>query len=461
MKIIILGGGPCGLGAAWRLAEIGHTDWQLFEKNDYLGGLSTTFRDDHDFLWDLGGHVLFSHYEYFDNVMDSVLGKNEGWMFHKREAWIYMQNSFIPYPLQYNIHRLPKDIFFECLVGIIEAQKNGNHQIKNFGDWIEASFGVGVSKWFMRPYNYKVWGVPPEIMGYEWVGDRVATVDYKKVIKNWLYEKDNKTWGPNATFRFPLHGGTGAIWKAMGEKFSSEKVHLKTEASFVDPDKKKIFFSNGQRLSYDILLSTIPLNHLVQKMNRMNFFCNNDADDALDLNYSSTHLVGLAIEGAIPEHLKTKCWIYFPENDCPFYRVTVFSNYSPNNVPDSKKYWSVMCEVSETELKPVDKQKIVGQVIKGALDKHLLAENSRIHHTWYYLIKQSYPIPSKGRDSVLIPVLENLSSRDIYSRGRFGGWRYEVGNMDHSFMQGVECMDHILNTKREITLWEPMTVNNK
>jgi hypothetical protein len=34
--------------------------------------------------------------------------------------------------------------------------------------------------------------------------------------------------------------------------------------------------------------------------------------------------------------MKGSCWLYFPEDDCPFYRVTVFSNYSPNNCPQKQ-----------------------------------------------------------------------------------------------------------------------------
>jgi hypothetical protein len=37
-----------------------------------------------------------------------------------------------------------------------------------------------------------------------------------------------------------------------------------------------------------------------------------------------------------------------------------------------------------------------------------------------------------------------LESHDVYSRGRFGAWRYEVGNMDHSVAQGVEWVNRIL-----------------
>ena len=56
-KIIIIGAGPTGLGAAYRLNELGHQNWVLLEKNDYVGGLSASFVDDAGFTWDVGGHV--------------------------------------------------------------------------------------------------------------------------------------------------------------------------------------------------------------------------------------------------------------------------------------------------------------------------------------------------------------------------------------------------------------------
>ena len=50
--------------------------------------------------------------------------------------------------------------------------------------------------------------------------------------------------------------------------------------------------------------------------------------------------------------------MYFPEDNCPFYRATVFSNYSPNVVAKPGQQWSLMLEVSESPDKPVDLQRI-------------------------------------------------------------------------------------------------------
>ena len=71
-RVVIVGAGPTGLGAANRLHELGHSSWDLFEAIDRPGGLARSFVDDAGFTWDIGGHVQFSHYPYFDRMMDRL-----------------------------------------------------------------------------------------------------------------------------------------------------------------------------------------------------------------------------------------------------------------------------------------------------------------------------------------------------------------------------------------------------
>jgi hypothetical protein len=143
--------------------------------------------------------------------------------------------------------------------------------------------------------------------------------------------------------------------------------------------------------------------------------------------------------------------MYFPESNCPFYRVTVFSNYSPNNVPDSRRYWSLITETSESPCKPVRQTDLVKDAIQGCLNTGLIAAKNDIVSVWKRKAGYGYPIPSPGRDAALARLLPAIESAGIQSRGRFGAWKYEVGNQDHSVMQGVEWADRIVNGKRETT----------
>src|SRR3989338_6416008 len=111
-SIVIIGAGPAGLGAAWRLTELGYNNFVIYERNPYVGGLATSFIDDAGFTWDIGGHVLHSHYEYFDRMFETVMQGE--YLTHQRESWVWMRDRFIPYPLQNNIHRLPADVLKEC-----------------------------------------------------------------------------------------------------------------------------------------------------------------------------------------------------------------------------------------------------------------------------------------------------------------------------------------------------------
>ena len=178
--------------------------------------------------------------------------------------------------------------------------------------------------------------------------------------------------------------------------------------------------------------------------------------------------------------------LYFPEDDCPFYRATIFSNYSPNNQPtkdvklptlqlangtkapkrtsSSAKpgpYWSIMLEVSESSMKPVNHETLLAESIQGLVNTEMLKPQDEIVSTYHRRFDHGYPTPALERDDALKELLPKLQDKEIWSRGRFGSWKYEVGNQDHSFMLGVEASDHIVNGAAELTLNYPDFVNGR
>jgi hypothetical protein len=162
-------------------------------------------------------------------------------------------------------------------------------------------------------------------------------------------------------------------------------------------------------------------------------------------------MVGIGIKQPCPS---TKSWMYFPENNCPFYRATYLSNYSKYMTPDADTHYSLLCETSYSDHKPVDGNKIVDETVQGLINAGMLKDSDRkdIIDTWVYHADYSYPTPSIERDGILSQAIPFLESHGIYSRGRFGMWKYEVSNTDHTLMQGVELANRLMLDEAETTI---------
>jgi protoporphyrinogen oxidase len=447
-KIVILGAGPTGLGAAYRLKDLGYENFQVYERSPYIGGLASSFTDSAGFTWDIGGHVMFSHYKYYDDVFDKLMGKD--YQLNMRECWVRMFGNWVPYPFQNNIRYLPKEITCECLTGLIEAQTQRDHKAaRNFKEFMEAVFGDGIVKHFMKPYNFKVWAHPAELMNKEWIGERVAVLDINRAIKNVVMGTDDFGWGPNNQFKFPLFGGTGEFYRRFAAPLEGH-VNLNKAVDFINLLKKEVRFKDGQIVKYDHLISAMPLDKLCNDV--LNGEVPREIKKATGgLRHSGGYMVGVGIKQPCPS---TKSWMYFPESNCPFYRVTYLSNYSPFMTPDKERYYSLLTETSYSEFKHVDGKTIVDDTITGLVSSGLITDADRkdIVDTWVYHADYSYPTPSVERDTILAQAIPFLEKHGIYSRGRFGMWKYEVSNTDHTLMQGVELVNRLLLGEPEVTI---------
>jgi protoporphyrinogen oxidase len=444
-RIVIIGAGPTGLGAAYRLQELGYTDWAVYEQNSHVGGLAASTTDSAGFTYDIGGHVMFSHYAYFDSLVDRLLGDDYTDLI--RESWIHMAGTWIPYPLQNNIRHLPNDMLLACLNGLVDCQSEDPTRTQNFGDWVDSVFGRGIADYFMRPYNFKVWAHPLEMMSKGWIAERVSVIDLKRVLANVIHQRDDAGWGPNSTFKYPLYGGTGGLYTRL-EPYIADHLRLGRKLVQINLADKTLRFADGGQDRYDELISAVPIPQLLAMIVPRNEGLIRAANQL-----HSSH--GLVVGVGVSRPADTKrCWTYFPEDSSPFYRMTYLSNYSPNMAPPG--HMLLLTETSYSDYKPVAKSSIVDQVVDGLIAGGVLDDSDRdlIVTTHTTDVEYFYPVPTLGRDSALNEIQAFLLDHEINSRGRFGAWRYEISNMDHSVMQGVEVVDRLLLGKPEET-WQP------
>lgn len=449
-RILILGAGPTGLGAAWRCQELEVPDWKVLEAQPVPGGLARSVVDSHGFTWDLGGHVQFSHYPYYDRVLDEALGA-QGWLWHERRAFVHLEDHEVPYPLQHNLHRLPPSIRSLAISGLLAALERPAEAPAplDFREWLRGTFGEPLCRIFFWPYNRKVWSHPLEDMSVSWVRERVALPDRDELERQLVCSEDFVSWGPNRKFRFPREGGTGAIWRAVCALLPPERFHFGVRVVELDLSRRLVRTQTGEIFRYDTLLTTMALSSTLSLAHGASSLLQ---EAARALRANAVHFVGLGFRGGFPERFRGWGWVYFPEPQVPPYRVTVFSNYSPAHVPDPG-CWSLLCEIASVPGVLPDLRQLAHRTLEALRQEGFIPTEAVLVSVWTHSEPYGYPIPTLGRDRALEILLPGLARHRVFSRGRFGAWRYEVSNQDHSFMQGVECVDHLCGIGEEKTLF--------
>jgi len=437
-RILIVGAGPCGLGCARTLDALGHRDWMILEAGTEVGGLAGSVVDPAGFTWDHGGHVVFSHYGEFDRLLEETLGEDVER--HERVSYVRFGDGWVPYPFQNNLHRLPPEVALECVMGLIDAK--GSPTDDDFASWVRARFGEGIARHFLEPYNRKVWVADLADLSSNWMAERVPEIDVTRALNSIIRQQDDVAWGPNSRFSFPARGGTGEIYRRAGGGLL-DRIRLRAEVVAVDAVAKQVVLGDGERVDYGALVTTMPLDLLVARLV--------DAPDevrtaAKDLVHTSVTIVGLGYEAPLDARLS---WAYFPQHDVPFYRATNFGGYAAANVPggDTGRYSSWMTEIAHRP--GTDPPDDLEHKVDAALrDSGLVPGDAPIASVYRRLLPYAYPVPTRGRDDALAVIQPWLGAQGIRSRGRFGAWRYELGNMDHAVKMGVDVA-------REVLLGEP------
>jgi UDP-galactopyranose mutase len=497
---VVIGAGPTGLSAAYHLGERS----LLIEQNATVGGWCRSIEEG-GFTFDYAGHIMFSKDEYVLDLYKMLLGDNVHWQ--DREAWIFSKGVYTRYPFQGALYGLPPEVIRECIVGAIEARfgpldagepkarvpatpvrakglngaaatnghSNGgngkpdeltdccadgsvegglalcempdhNHEYRgeprNFEEFIYRVWGKGIAKHFAVPYNRKLWAVPLNEMETSWLGGRVPLPDLQEVIDGAL-QPAPKPMGPNARFGYPLRGGFQALMNGFLPHLRGE-MRLGTRVRAVSALRHEVTLDDGSVVSYDHLVSTMPLPKLVTMLRGE--APRRVLEAAQGLRHVSVRCVNLGIGR---EHLTDKHWIYYPE-DTVFHRNFVQGNASPECNPPGG--FGLTCEITYSPHKPlpVDGDALIQRCIEdcrrvgifGAHDPVLVANQVDMPY--------AYVVYDHARKRNVDTIREWLLQHDIILAGRYSEWEYY--NSDHAFIAGKRAAETVAEREAERTL---------
>ncbi len=157
-KVIIIGAGPAGLTAAYKLCEAGVRSVVL-EKDSIVGGLARTinFKGYH---FDIGGHRFFTKVNPIEHFWHEILG--DDFIKRKRLSRIYHNKKFFNYPYRISNALLNLGLWNSLLVAIsyFKSQLFPQKPEKTFEQWVSNRFGNRLYAMFFKTYTEKVWGIP-------------------------------------------------------------------------------------------------------------------------------------------------------------------------------------------------------------------------------------------------------------------------------------------------------------
>jgi protoporphyrinogen oxidase len=420
--IVILGAGLSGLSAAFHLKG---KKYLIFEKEAEVGGLCRSVTHD-GFTFDYTGHLLHLSHSYTKKLFDELLP--DRLIRHHRRAVIYFKGSYIPFPFQANLWALPKELTRECLIEFIQASCGKVQKGKDFLSWIYQTFGAGIAKHFMIPYNEKLWRIPLDEVSLEWVQRFIPCPNLEEVIDGAL-GVNLKGFGYNQEFLYPLEGGIQILPRAFLAKV--QDVQLGKEVASIDIEKKMVRFQDGSETTYHALLSSLPFDELLERIKP----CPEEIKNLHKaLRYVSVININLGVdrEGISDQH-----WVYFPEPSYPFYRVGFVSNLSPHMAPHGTSALSV--EISCLPSTPPSLEKVREQTLAALVSTGILRAEDEILVEKMIFIKHAYVIYDRFRGEHLPRIIQFLRTNHIYPLGRYGRWEYAT--MEDAILQGQEAAE--------------------
>ncbi|WP_245521976.1 protoporphyrinogen/coproporphyrinogen oxidase [Pyrobaculum neutrophilum] len=357
-----------------------------------------------------------------------------------RRAFVYFRGRFVPYPFENGLWVLEPGDRAEALVSFMETWmgRSGEWRPSNLREWVYGFFGRWLADNYLAPYNEKIWKRPLEEIDVDWVyiPGRLPVPDWRDVARS-AAGVETVGYREQSVFYYPASGGIQALYDGALKRAlaSGSEVAWGVEVR----ELRRVggrWVVNG-RYEAEVVVATIPLPRLVEAVASPT--PPEEVYRAVGrLDWNAVAVVGVALEGPAPD----QHWVYVPDRGVVFHRYAWISNYSPANAPPGRS--AVIAEVTIPKGRPVDLEKIKGEVLEG-FERLGILEGRRVLFTEAWLHPFGYPVYTRGHREAREVVQRWLEEVGIFTAGRWGAWHY--WNMDKVYTNAKQTAEKIEKIK--------------
>lgn len=454
--IAILGAGPAGLGAAWRLRKEGKADVTVLEQKDVVGGNAGSF-ELAGLHVDYGSHRL--HPATDARIMEDLRGLLGGDLLDRpRHGRIRLQNRWIHFPLkpQDLVLRLP--LSFGAGVAFDAAKKfvpksNGNGR-ETFTSVLEKGLGATICRDFYFPYAVKIWGLPPEELSATQAHRRVSAGSLGKMAKKVLSIVPGFKTPGAGRFYYPKKG-FGQISQAIADEARKLGAEIRLESSVKKielGEKQKVTFENNgnlETIEADFVWSTIPLTVLAKAVAPSAPL--EVVEASQNISYRAMVLIYLVLNQ--PQWTEFDAH-YFPEADIALTRLSEPKNYSASDEPKNRTILcgELPCMVDDEIWKSSDTD--LAELVRKALSHCGLPIESEILEVKTKRLPFAYPIYREGYEKYFELQDEWASGlENVLTFGRQGLFAHD--NTHHALAMAYGAVDCLSEAgKFDKTRWQ-------
>lgn len=427
--VVILGAGLTGLSTACHLP----VPSVVLEREGEVGGLARTHTEG-GFTFDCTGHLLHLRDPRVQSLVDAILP--DAFSRHERRALIYSKGVYTPYPFQANLHGLPPEVVQECVNGFVEAlmrrAAEGEPDLSrlNFRDWAGRTFGSGIARHFLVPYNTKLWRTDLDEIECGWVSWSIPRPTLKEILDG-AFGATVRGMGYNPAFLYPRRGGISVLPEALARR--GAEVRLGETVTAVDAGSRAVHLAGGRTVQYETLVSTLPLDRLLRITRGLP-----EGLPEIGGRLRAVRVLNISL-GVDREAISGAHWIYFPEPEYSFYRVGFPANLSAALAPRGCS--SLYVERSLLRDEPFDEDKVVSAAVEDLRRAGILWRRDRVIYRRVQVLDPAYVIYDRFRARNLPRVHETLNAAGIHSAGRFGSWEYS--SMEGAIRTGMDLAERL------------------
>ena len=452
--VIVMGGGPAGLTAAYELCRSG-VPGIVLERAPMVGGLAKTV-DYKGYRFDLGGHRFFTRIDRVQSMWEDLLGSD--FLVCPRLSRILYRGRFFYYPLR------PLNVFlglglWSCigfLASYLRAQVWRAEPERTFEDWVSNRFGRKLYRVFFKTYTEKVLGVPCTDIAADWAAQRIQGLSLPVAMKDSLFESKSKTTVNTLIDRFHYPRlGPGMLWQRVAERIaraggavrcghSVRRIHWTgngiTAVDVATADGRE------ERLCGSHFLSSIAMRDLIRALSPP--APPEVRTAAENLGYRDLILVALIIDKA---HIFADNWIYIHDDKVRVGRIQNFKNWSPEMVPDPTKSClglEYFCSQGDDLWDSSDADLVA--LATAELEQAGLGDRTDVVDGTVVRVPQAYPMYDTGYRSHVDAVRGFLSRfRNLQLIGRNGMHKYI--NQDHAMVSALLAVENLAGAAHEIS----------